>query len=276
MSRARPSGLLLTTVLAGLVGASVPSPARAISAFQTRDPICAQPRGAEVATALLVEFYEQFLPQLQRRKGDALQHSLAKFQKMVAERYSEGTLQRLCDCPNAKARQAAVLALGLMGTMASNETLAGRLHDDDEMVRQMAYNALWSLWFRGDTEANNAALQRLLELDDRDKALAGLDALIKKAPKFAEAYNQRAIIHFRKRDYEKSIADCEKVLQLNPYHFGALSGMAQCYIALHKPRAALKCFRNLFRINPYAEGTREAIRALEEKLGEEGKKDDRK
>jgi tetratricopeptide (TPR) repeat protein len=254
-----------------LVGASMPSPARALPVFKARDPISVQPRGADVATALLVEFYEQFLPQLQRRKGEALQRSLAKFQKMVEARYSEGTLQRLCDCPNTKARQAAVLALGLMGTMSSNETVAGRLHDDDEMVRQMAYNALWSLWFRGDTQDNCAELRRLLELEDRNKCLAGLDALIKKAPKFAEAYNQRAIIYFQKEAFDKCVADCEKVLQLNPHHFGALSGLAKCYEALNKPRAALKCYRALYRINPYQQGTREMIRALEEQLGEEGK-----
>jgi tetratricopeptide (TPR) repeat protein len=249
----------------------MPTPARAIPVYKARDPISVQPRGADVATALLVEFYDQFLPQLQRRKGEALQRSLAKFQKMVAQRYSEGTLQRLCDCPNTKARQAAVLALGLMGTMASNETVAGRLHDDDEMVRQMAYNALWSIWFRGDSEANCAELRRLIELDDRDKSLTGLDALIKKAPKFAEAYNQRAIIYFQKELLDKCIADCEKVLELNPYHFGALSGLAKCYEALDKPRAALKCYRTLYRINPYANGTQEMIRALEQQLGEDSK-----
>ena len=63
--------------------------------------------------------------------------------------------------------------------------------------------------------------------------------LIKRAPGFAEAYNQRAILHFRMKEFQKSVADCEKVLKLNPLHFGALGGMAQCYINLRRPRAAL-------------------------------------
>ena len=55
-----------------------------------------------------------------------------------------------------------------------------------------------------------------MRLRDRDKAVAGLDLLVQKAPRFAEAYNQRAILHFRLKQYDRSIADCEKTLQLNP------------------------------------------------------------
>ena len=60
------------------------------------------------------------------------------------------------------------------------------------------------------------------------------------------------------------------------YHFGALSGMAQCFLKLRKPKAALKAFRQAFRINPGLEGVEETIRALEDVLGEEGRRDDKK
>lgn len=29
--------------------------------------------------------------------------------------------------------------------------------------------------------------------------------------------------------YNESIADCKVTLELNPYHFGAASGMGMCY-----------------------------------------------
>jgi tetratricopeptide (TPR) repeat protein len=229
-----------------------------------------------VATALLIEIYNQYLPSLEDDNGEHVPKVLARFKRKVAEHYTEGTLQRLADCPSVEARRAAVLALGLLATMDSNEALAGRLHDDDLQVRQLAIDALWSLWFRGDTAANSHELGRVVGLSDPDRALAALDALVKKAPNFAEAYNQRAILHFRNKDFKKSIADCERVLQRNPYHFGALSGMAECYINLREPRAALKAYRKALRINPNLRGVQETIRALEEALGEEGKKDDRK
>jgi len=119
-------------------------------------------------------------------------------------------------------------------------------------------------------------LQRVLRMRDRAKALAALDRLIARAPSFAEAYNQRAILMFRLEQFERCLADCEKVLQLNPYHFGAQAGMGQCYLHLRKHRAALKAFRVALRLNPQLESVAQAIRALENVLGEEGRRDDKK
>jgi tetratricopeptide (TPR) repeat protein len=206
-----------------------------------------------------------------RRKTQA---GLDKFKRQVAGRYNEGTLQRLLGSGDVAARRAAVLALGMLGSMKSNLLVAARLSDDDKVVRQLAADALWLLWFRADTDANNQELQRARKLHDTAKKRAALDALIKKAPTFAEAYNQRAILNFQVGELQKAILDCEKVLKLNPCHFGAQVGMAQCYMGLNKPRAALKAFRNAYRINPEMEGVEETIRALEDALGEEGKRNE--
>jgi tetratricopeptide (TPR) repeat protein len=261
---------------AGLLLAAWALPAPARTRPDTRDPLCAQPRGAFVGTALLASYYNE-LPE--PSEGDnprawaaRMEKAVAAFKERVAGRYTEATLQRLLDCPDETARRAAVLALGLLGTMTSNEAVAGRLRDDDPAVRRLAADALWSLWFRGDTEANNRELQRLMGERDDDKAVAELDELIKKAPRFAEAYNQRAIRHFQAGDYRQAVADCEKVVRLNPYHFGAQSGMAQAYLRLRQPKAALKAYRAAFQINPNLDGVEDTIRALERALGEEGKK----
>ena len=231
-----------------------------------------------MSTALLVEYYEE-LPE--PREGNLkaweayFRKGLEKFKRKVVSRYTEGTLQRLLDSCDAKARRASVLALGEVGTMkGSNPLLARRLHDEDRGVRQLAADALWSMWLRGDTDAHNRELQRLVELRDRRKKRAGLDALIEKAPHFAESYNQRAILHFQTEEWQKAIADCEKVLQLNPYHFAAAAGMGRCYLELGRHRSALKAFRKAQRINPGREEVKKAIRALESALGEE--RDDKK
>jgi tetratricopeptide (TPR) repeat protein len=198
------------------------------------------------------------------------------FRKRVAERYQEGTLLRLLVSPNAAARRAAAFALCQAGTMIASPALAVRLRDSDIDVRELAADALWSIWFRGDSEENNRELQRLLRTRDREKARAGLDRLIERAPKFAEAYNQRAMLSFRLKDFERSIADCERVLKLNAHHFGALAGLGQCYLQLRKNKAALKAFRGALRINPGLEGVAETIRALETALGEERRGEDKK
>ncbi len=264
--------------LAAVVGLGAGGPA-ARGRSLTSEPrrLDVSKRGVEVATALLMKFYDE-LPEPREGESSSAwaarrQDALAQFRKKVAERYTEGTLQRLANSPSARARQAALLALHLTGTMASNDAVAGRLRDGDGQVRQMAADALWALWLRGDSEANGKELQRALQQNDPKKAVAALTALVRKAPGFAEAYNQRGILYFQAQEYDRCAADCQKVLQLNANHFGAASGLGRCYLRLHLPGPALKAFRLAFKINPNLEGVEEAIRDLESVLGEEGKKD---
>jgi tetratricopeptide (TPR) repeat protein len=168
------------------------------------------------------------------------------------------------------------LALGLLGTMNVNLSLASRLHDEDAAVNELAADALWSIWFRADSEENNRELQKLIRLDvsteTGDDVLAAFEGLLKKAPRFAEAYNQRAVVHFRLGDFGKAVLDCEKTLRLNPVHFGAASGMAQSFMKQRKLRAALRSYRRAYRINPRIDGISDVIDSLEKTLGEEGKR----
>jgi tetratricopeptide (TPR) repeat protein len=227
-----------------------------------------------VGTALLVDYFNE-LPQLGPDDDPAqwkirLQAANEGFKKRVQQRYVEGTLQRLLQSStDSRTRRASILALGLMGTMNSNRILAACLHEEEDDLRRLAVNALWSLWFRGDSEENARELQRLVRTRNLEKAAAGLNSLVMRAPRFAEAYNQRAILYFRTKQYERSIADCQKVLKLNPLHFGALSGMAQCLMQLDRHKAALKVFRSALRIHPHLEGVADTVRELERSLENE-------
>jgi tetratricopeptide (TPR) repeat protein len=228
-----------------------------------------------VAKALLLQFYHQ-LPE--RRDGEnskawatRLEDGLKQFKGDVSARYTEATLQRLAVHPAQATRRAALLALHLLGSMLSSEAVAARLRDKDRQVRRMAADALWALWFRADGEENNKELQKALQQPDPKTGVALLTALIRKAPGFAEAYNQRAILYFQAQEYEKSAADCEKTLELNQLHFGAAAGLGRCNLRLRRPESALKAFRLAQKINPNLEGVREAIRDLESVLGDDGK-----
>lgn len=193
------------------------------------------------------------------------------FCKQVKQRYLEGTLLRLLEADYTQARRAAVFALGLLGSPAANDALAERLRDEDESVARSAAEALWTLWFRGDSPVHSDQLYRSLRTRDGEKALASLDALIAQAPRFAEAYNQRAIRHFRLERYDRAAADCEAVLRLNPKHFGAQAGLGQCLLRLRRQRAALRAFRTALRINPHLNSVAEMVKTLENQPGEEGR-----
>ena len=220
--------------------------------------------------SLLLEFFDE-LPPL--RPGDdedlwaaGAQDAMRSFRTAVRERYTEGTLQRMLHVGDAGARRAAVLALGLCGGMASNAAVAGMLHDDDVLVRRFAAESLWELWFRGATPDQTLALQRAVRESNPTKSRAALDALIGLAPEFAEAHNQRAIWHFQRGEFARSAEDCETVLRLNPFHYGAAAGLGQCLLKLKKPRAALSAFRRALELNPALEHLGDTIRDLENAL----------
>jgi tetratricopeptide (TPR) repeat protein len=197
-----------------------------------------------------------------------LRNSLERYHRRVEECYTEATLARLLHSPDPVCRRAAVLALGMTGTMNVNAAVSARLQDNDPLVRQLASDALWAIWFRGGRPEHIAELQNLVGQDDSRRMLRGLDALVSRAEDYAEAYNQRAILYYKMGEFRRAIADCETVLRLNPHHFGAAAGMAQCYLKLNRPRAALRSFRTVLEINPNLDDVEEAVRALEEVLGE--------
>jgi len=220
-----------------------------------------------VSIAHLVECYRE-LPQL-TPPGDPdlwaarMHDGLRSFRRQLISRYTEGTLQRLLSHPDPETRRAAVLGIGLIGTMESNAALAKALRDPDPVAARMTSDALWQLWFRGGTDPQNVELQRVLHLPDFLQILAGLDDLAREAPRFAEVYNQRAILYFRRGEFSRSIADCERTLELNAVHFGAQAGMGQCYLKLRRPRAALRALRLALQINPTLTHLSETIEALE-------------
>jgi tetratricopeptide (TPR) repeat protein len=166
-----------------------------------------------------------------------------------------------------------VIALGLQGGFEQSNAALGRaLRDGDAVVRRWAEEALWSIWFRASTPENNRALQEVANLVGRGqigRAESLANRLIRNAPDFAEAYNQRAILYFHQGRFAESAADCRQVLSRNPCHFGALSGLAQCLLRLNHPADALKTLRRASRLQPYSEALREHVKLLEAQVAPE-------
>ena len=206
--------------------------------------------------SLLVGHLERFLKD----------QDLNAFRQGIEARYTEGTLCRATYADDVRIRRAAVLALGLNGSFACNATVARRLRDKDPATRSMAASALWAIWSRADTAENNAeleAIQALIDRGRRDEAIRRAGRLVERAPGFAEAYNQRAIAYFLSGRLSESAADCRRVLDLNPYHFGALSGLGQCQLGLRQRVEAIRTFRRALELQPYSDGLRQTVAELE-------------
>jgi tetratricopeptide (TPR) repeat protein len=102
-----------------------------------------------------------------------------------------------------------------------------------------------------------------------EECLEAVKEFIEEAPWFAEAWNQQAIARFALEQFEDSANDCHQTLELNPYHFPAVVGMAHSYLEMEDPFAALDCFRRALALNPDLEEVRVQISYLERTL--EGK-----
>jgi len=86
-----------------------------------------------------------------------------------------------------------------------------------------------------------------------------------------QAHNKRATVLYLMKQYRESIAVCELVLELNPYHFGAASGMGMCYIGLAEYKEALHAFERTLQIHPGLDHIAHFISALRDQLpGETG------
>ena len=224
--------------------------------------------------SLLVEAFEN-LPKAKPTDDLELweagaQEAFVEFYQLVKNRYSEGTLQRLLlSSDDPQTRQAAALALGSQGTMASSTLLSGVLKNDpDEGVRIWVVDSLWEIWFRGNSLDEGRGLRIAMGLPESIQQLPALDDLIEQYPDFAEAYNQRAILLYRRGQHAKAVADCERALRLNPVHFGAASGLGQCYLRMNKPHAALRAFAHALDLNPYLLDLREMVETLRNAIGE--------
>ena len=104
---------------------------------------------------LLLQYYHD-LPDRKsedntRQAAQRIRRGLGRFKKDVETHYNQAALEHLLVSANTEIRQAAVLAMGLTGSMTANAVLATRLHDEDQVVAEMAADALWSLWFRADS-----------------------------------------------------------------------------------------------------------------------------
>ncbi|MEB3178896.1 MAG: tetratricopeptide repeat protein [Nostocaceae cyanobacterium] len=135
------------------------------------------------------------------------------------------------------------------------EALLQDLKNSDETVRDQATKELWRIWFHQKGMYGLALIERsqiLLDAGEYTKAEELLTELIQDQPDFAEAWNRRAFLYYLIGEYQKSLSDCQMVVQLNSIHFGALHGMGLCYATLGEYRQAVQAFRKALEIQPYS------------------------
>lgn len=113
---------------------------------------------------------------------------------------------------------------------------------------------IWALWFRAPNAEAKIVMDQALDrrgASDFQGAATILDKLVASAPSWAEAWNQRATMRYLLRDLEGSLADIDRVLALEPKHFGALSGQALILLQQGKTEEGQSVLRRAVEIDPF-------------------------
>lgn len=114
---------------------------------------------------------------------------------------------------------------------------------------------IWRYWMRQapdkiSSELMNQAMDRRRQYDFAG-AMEYLDGLVERSPNWAEAWNQRATILFFQQHYDRSLEDVERVLALEPKHFGALAGKATILMFQGRTELGQKALREAIEVHPW-------------------------
>ena len=123
---------------------------------------------------------------------------------------------------------------------------------------------IWNLWQQsGDADIDELMQQAILLMGQGIGTLAMpiLDDIVKRLPNWAEGWNKRATMLYIMGEHDRSLADIERVLALEPRHFGALAGIG--LIRMDKGE-----YREALAINPFLKERHGIIPALEKEVGE--------
>jgi tetratricopeptide (TPR) repeat protein len=172
----------------------------------------------------------------------------------------------------------AVTGLGLgLGFVAQADQTDPRLKVLFENLRSAATPAaasdvedqIWAIWGKsGDAEIDKVfqAGSQAMALGDTATALKIFDAIVKKAPDFAEGWNKRATIYYMMGNYKASLADIDRTLELEPHHFGALAGLGLVNIELDRDEAALDAFERVLKVDPQSQTAKQNIEFVKQRI----------
>ena len=99
-------------------------------------------------------------------------------------------------------------------------------------------------------------------------ALKVFSNVLENDPKWSEAWNKRATVYFLMSQFTNSLNDIDKVLDIEPRHFGALSGQARIFIKLQEYEKAIKSIENSLKFYPSFK-SRELIPEIERLIRED-------
>lgn len=144
--------------------------------------------------------------------------------------------------------------------------------EDMPVNAQMLEREIWEVWMdSGDDKVNFELSIGVTAMNEgfMDDAINQFSKVTEMAADFAEGWNKRATAYYFKDEFEKSLLDIQKTLELEPRHFGAISGMGLIFLELGNERAALRAFEEVLRLYPTSPSARSQVETLRRKLNDQ-------
>ena len=154
-----------------------------------------------------------------------------------------------------------------------DQLFADLKRERNEKAAERIAGRIWGEWFQSGSASIDLMMQWSQKaMDDQkfDVALDFLDQVVTLQPKYAEGWNRRATVHYMMRNFGKSMSDIDQTLQLEPRHFGALSGLAQIMAATGHKQSALEAWQKVLAIYPMMRSAQDQVGTLSEELAGEG------
>jgi tetratricopeptide (TPR) repeat protein len=146
------------------------------------------------------------------------------------------------------------------------DRLFGQLQNKDAHNPGAMIEKIWTLW-----SANESPMAEVL-LSQSGKAMQDgafdtsekmLNELIGAYPDYVEALNKRAMLYYNQKRYDEALVDLNAVLDNEPRHFGALSGLAAVYQAQGNVAKAASTLREAISVNPHLNAAKDVLKQLE-------------
>ena len=114
---------------------------------------------------------------------------------------------------------------------------------------------IWNIWYEVDDpkviEYFEKGIQAM-NIRNYPLAIRFFNNLIEEDPNFAEGWNKRATVHFMMGNFDESMQDIIKTLELEPRHFGALDGMSLIFIHQGQFQQAIDVYDKMLEIFPFS------------------------
>ncbi len=143
----------------------------------------------------------------------------------------------------------------------------------DRQAARTAEGEIWRIWIEsGRRDIDALMIEGIGAMNSQrfEDAIAIFGRITESAPEFAEGWNKRATAYYLNQDYAASVRDIQRTLELEPRHFGAISGMGLIFLSRGDEVGALAAFEAVLAIYPQAPGARQRVEELRRLLLERG------